>query len=126
MRNLNLKIALILYGAIHIVWGIMMLAVPDRMTEFSGFEIAVSAEYFMALLGAAFIAAGVWFIMTALDIVQNAGGVRFAVLWSAIMLITPLFTLWVDYIDFGHIWFIVVLNAIFCGAFLLFYPRVTD
>ena len=126
MRNLNLKIALIIYGAIHIVWGAMMLFAPDRMTEFSGFEIASSAEYFLALLGAAFVAVGVWFIMTALDIVHNAGGIRFAVMWSAIMLIAPLFTLWLDYIDFGHIWFIVVINAVFCGAFLLFYPRVTD
>ena len=126
MRNLNLKIALIIYGAVHIVWGVMMLAAPDRITEFFGLEVVVSAEYFLALLGGAFIAVGVWFIMTALDIVQNAGSVRFAVLWSAIMLITPLFSLWVDYIDFGHIWFIVALNAVFCGAFLLFYPRVTD
>jgi len=126
MRNLNLKIALIIYGAIHIVYGIIMLVAPDRITEFSGFEAVSSAEYFLALLGGCFIAAGVWLIMTALDIVQNAGGVRFAVLWSAIMLITPLFSLWLDYIDFGHIWFIVVINAIFCGAFLLFYPRLTD
>ena len=126
MRNLNLKVALIIYGAIHIVYGIIMLVAPDRITEFSGFEAVVSAEYFLALLGAAFIAAGVWFIMTALNIVGNAAGVRFAVLWSAIMLITPLFTLWLDYIDFGHIWFMVAINAVFCGAFLLFYPRVTD
>ena len=59
MRNLNLKVALIIYGAIHIVWGSMMLFAPDRMTEFSGFEIASSAEYFLALLGAAFVAVGV-------------------------------------------------------------------
>jgi len=126
MRNLNLKIALIIYGAIHIVYGIIMLVLPDRITEFSGFEAVVSAEYFLALLGGAFIAVGVWFIMTALNIVKNAAGVRFAVLWSAIMLVTPLFSLWLDYIDFGHIWFLVVINAIFCGAFLLFYPRLTE
>lgn len=126
MRNLNLKTALIIYGAIHAVYGIIMLVAPDRITEFYGFETASSAEYFLAWIGGAFIAAGVWFIMTALDIVQNAGGVRFAVLWSAIMLVAPLFTLWLDYIDFGHIWFMVVINAIFCAAFLIFYPRPTD
>jgi len=126
MRNLNLKIALILYGAIHAVYGIIMLFAPDRITEFYGFEAATSAEYFLGLLGGAFIAAGIWFIMTALDIVHNASGVKFAILWSAITLIAPLFTLWLDYIDFGHIWFMVVINAVFCGFFLLFYPRVTD
>ena len=124
MRNLNLKIALIIYGAIHIVWGFMMLFAPDTMTEFSG--LVTSAEYFLVLLGAAFVAVGVWFIMTALDIVNNVGGIKFAVLWSAIMLVAPLFSLWMEYIDFGHIWFIVVINAVFCGSFLVFYPRVTD
>ena len=124
MRNLNLKIALIIYGAIHIVWGFMMLFAPDTMTEFSG--LVTSAEYFLVLLGAAFVAVGVWFIMTALDIVNNVGGIKFAVLWSAIMLVAPLFSLWLEYIDFGHIWFIVVINAVFCGVFLVFYPRVTD
>jgi hypothetical protein len=58
--------------------------------------------------------------------VNNVGGIKFAVLWSAIMLVAPLFSLWLDYIDFGHIWFIVAINFVFCGAFLVFYPRVTD
>ena len=126
MRNLNLKIALIIYGAIYIVYGAIMLIVPDWVTEFSGFEAVISAEYFLVLLGGAFVAAGVWFIMTALNIVKNASAIRFAVLWSAIMLIAPLFSLWLDYIDFGHIWFIVAINAVFCAAFLLFYPRLTE
>jgi len=126
MRNLNLKIALIIYGAIHIVWGFMMLFAPDTMIEFSGFEMPSSAEYFLVLLGGAFVAVGIWFIMTALDIVNNVGGIKFAVLWSAIMLVAPLFSLWLDYIDFGHIWFIVAINFVFCGSFLAFYPRVTN
>ena len=117
MRNLNLKIALIIYGAIYIVYGAIMLIVPDWVTEFSGFEAVISAEYFLVLLGGAFVAAGVWFIMTALNIVKNASAIRFAVLWSAIMLIAPLFSLWLDYIDFGHIWFIVVINAVFLRGF---------
>jgi hypothetical protein len=126
MRNLNLKIAIILYGVIHAVYGIVMLAVPDRLTEFYGFAAAFSAEYFLALLGGAFIAAGIWFIMAGLSLANNASTVKFAVLWSAIMLVVPLFSLWLDYINFGHIWFMVVINAIFCGAFLIFYPRTTD
>ena len=126
MRNLNLKIALIIYGAIYAAYGIIMLVIPDRMTEFSGFETMASAEYFLVLLGGASIAAGVWFIMSGLNLAANASTAKFAVLWSAIMLIAPLFSLWLDYIDFGHIWFLVVINAIFCGAFLLFYPRLTE
>jgi hypothetical protein len=122
MRSINLKVALIIYGAIHIVQGIILLVAPERITEFSGFEALGSSEYFLAIIGGAFIAAGVWFAMTGLDPLQNINGVRFAVLWAALLLIIPLFTLWYDYVNFGHIWFIVVQNAIFAAAFLIFYP----
>jgi len=122
MRSINLKVALIIYGAIHIVQGIILLVAPERITEFSGFEALGSSEYFLAIIGGAFIAAGVWFAMTGLDPIRNINGVRFAVLWAALLLIIPLFTLWYDYVNFGHIWFIVVQNAIFAAAFLIFYP----
>ena len=122
MRNLNLKAALIIYGALHIAQGIILLVVPDRITEFSGFEAMTSSEYFLAIIGATFIAAGVWFAMTGLNPLQNINGVRFALLWSILLLLIPLYALAQDYVDFGHIWFVVVENAIFAAAFLIFYP----
>ena len=125
MRNLNLKAALIIYGAIHIVQGIILLVAPERMINLSGFEALWSpgsSEYLLAIIGGAFIAAGVWFAVAGLDPLQNINGVRFAVLWAGLLLVVPLFTLGYDYVDFGHIWFIVVQNAIFAAAFLIFYP----
>ncbi len=122
MRNLNLKVALVIYGAIHITQGIILLVVPDRVTEFSGFEALASSEYFLAILGGAFIAAGVLFAITGLNTLQNINGVRFAILWAGLLLIIPLFALGRDYVDFGHIMFIVIENAIFAAAFLIFYP----
>ena len=118
----NLKAALIIYGAIHIVQGIILLVAPERMTDFADFKELGSSEYFLAIIGGTFVAAGVWFAMTGLDPLKNINGVRFAVLWAALLLIIPLFTLGYDYVDFGHIWFMVVQNAIFAGAFLIFYP----
>ncbi len=122
MSSLNLKLALIIYGAIHIAQGIILLVVPDRVTEFSGFEVLVSSEYFLAILGGAFIAAGVLFAIAGLNPIQNINGIKFAILWAGLMLIIPLFALGRDYVDVGHIWFIVVENAIFVAAFLIFYP----
>jgi hypothetical protein len=118
----NLKAALIIYGAIHIVQGIILLVAPERMTDFADFKELGSSEYFLAIIGGTFIAAGVWFAMTGLDPLKNINGVRFAVLWAALLLIIPLFTLGYDYVDLGHIWFMVVQNVIFAGAFLIFYP----
>ncbi|MBA7624399.1 hypothetical protein ES703_31806 [subsurface metagenome] len=122
MRNLNLKVALVIYGAIHITQGIILLVVPDRVTEFSGFEVLASSEYFLAILGGTFIAAGVLLAITGLNPLQNINGVRFAVLWAGLLLIIPLFALGREYVDFGDIMFIVIENAIFVAAFLIFYP----
>jgi len=122
MGNLNLKVALIIYGAIHIAQGIILLVVPDRVTEFSGFEALASSEYFLAVLGGTFIAAGISFAITGLNPLQNINGVKFALLWAGLLLIIPLFALGRDYIDFGQIMFMVIENAIFAAAFLIFYP----
>lgn len=122
MRNLNLKAALIIFGAIHLAQGIVLIVVPDRVTDMSGFENLASSEYFLAIIGAAFISAGVWFALTGLDPLRNINGVRFAILWASLILVIQLFSLGRGYVDFDQIWFGVVGNAVFTAAFLIFYP----
>ncbi len=124
MRSSNLKIALVIYGAIYITQGIILLIAPDRMADLYGFgAVNDQMSYLMAITGSAFIAAGVWFAMTFLDPIRNINSVRFAILWASLLLITPLYALWQGYVEADHIWFGVVLNAIFAIAFLVFYPR---
>ncbi|HEX78706.1 MAG TPA: hypothetical protein G4O19_00945 [Dehalococcoidia bacterium] len=124
MRSTNLKIALVIYGAIYITQGIILLVAPDRMSDLYGFgEISDQMAYAMAVTGSAFIAAGVWFAMTFLDPIRNINSVRFAILWACLLFITPLYALWQGYIEIGYIWLGLVLNAIFAAAFLIFYPR---
>ena len=122
MRDLNLRAALIIFSALHLAQGIILIVVPDRVTEFSGFEILASSEYFLAILGGTFIAAGVWFALTGLDPLRNINGVRFAILWAGLLLIIPLFALRFENVTFDHIMFIFIQNAIFTAAFLIFYP----
>ena len=124
MHSSNLKIALVIYGAIYITQGIILLIAPDRMADLYGFgAVNDQMSYLMAITGSAFIAAGVWFAMTFLDPIRNINSVRFAILWASLLFITPLYALWQGYVEADHIWFGVVLNAIFAIAFLVFYPR---
>jgi hypothetical protein len=124
MRSLNLKIALVIYGAIYITQGIILLVAPDRIADLYGFGLVNNhMAYLMAVTGSAFITAGVWFAMTFLDPVHNINSIRLAILWASLMFITPLYALWQGYTEIGHIWFGLVLNAIFAAAFLIFYPR---
>ena len=124
MRSLNLKIALVNYGAIYKTQGIIFLVAPDRMADLYGFgAVNDQMSYLMAITGSAFIAAGVWFAMTFLDPIRNINSIRFAILWASLLFVTPLYALWQGYVEVDHIWFGVVLNAIFAVAFLIFYPR---
>lgn len=122
MRDLNLRAALVIFSALHLAQGIILIAVPDRVTEFSGFEILASSEYFLAMLGGTFIAAGVYFALTGLDPLRNINGIRFAILWAGLLLVIPLFALRFEDVTFDHIMFIFIQNAIFVIAFLVFYP----
>jgi hypothetical protein len=120
----NLKVALVLFGAIHIVQGLFLIVDPNGLAALLGFTEPVEAlvRYTMALLGSAFIAAGVWFIITALDPLQNINGVRFAIVWAALLLVIQLYTVAQDYIAFSQTWTEIALTAIFTVAFLFFYP----
>ncbi len=119
----NLKVALVLFGAIHMVQGIVLIINPDRVAELYGFgELATYVPYIMALLGSTFIAAGVWFIITGLDPLQNINGVRFAILWAGLLLVIQLYTVARGYVVFSQTWTEIALTAIFTVAFLFFYP----
>mgnify|MGYP001375283930 CR=1 FL=1 len=122
----NLKVALVLFGAIHMVQGLFLIVDPNGLAALLGFTESVEAlalvRYTMALLGSAFIAAGVWFIITALNPLQNINGVRFAIIWAALLLVIQLYTVAQGYIAFSQTWTEISLTAIFTVAFLVFYP----
>jgi hypothetical protein len=123
MRNLNLRVALIIYGAIHIVQGFALIVAPDRVARLSNFgELVGYMPYFMAILGGTFIAAALLFIFTGLNPLRNISGVAFAILWSVLILVIQLYSLAKDYLDLSQAWPEITLAAVFAIAFLVFYP----
>ncbi len=119
----NLKVALAIFGAIYIAQGVVLITNPERISDLMEFgQLADYVPYIFATLGATFIAAAFWFLLAGLDPLRYINGVRFAILWSALLLITQLYSLTQSYVDFSQVWTGIVLNAIFIVAFLFFYP----
>lgn len=119
----NLKVALVLFGAIHLAQGVVLITNPDRIADLMEFGgLATYVPYIMALLGSAFIAVGVWFIIAGRDPLENITWVKFALLWSILLLVTQLYSLTRGYVDFSQVWLGIVVSAIFAVAFLFFYP----
>jgi len=125
----NLRLSMILYGAIQMAEGIVMWLMPGRVYEYVGFkDLYVSAaitdfvSYLLAVTGAALIAGGFLFILGSFNPLKNVNAVRFAILWTALALAGQIYSIMKEYVTFGAIWWNLVVTAIFLLAFLIFFP----
>jgi hypothetical protein len=125
----NLRISMILFGAIQMAEGMVMWIGPRYVIDTIGFNnIFLSAEangfvsYIMAIAGAALIAGGCLFLLGSFNPMKNVNAVRFAILWSALTLAGQIYAIMKEYVTFGHIWWNLVVTAIFLLAFLIFFP----
>ena len=126
----NLRLSMILYGAIQMAEGIVMWIMPDRIYGYIGFQdfptympIATDfVAYMLAVTGAALIAGGFFFIIGSFNPAKNVNAVRFAILWTALALAGQIYALTKHYVTFGDIWLNLVLTAIFLAAFVFFFP----
>ena len=118
-----LKVVLIIYGIIHIVFGLAFIFAPQQLAGIMGFaELGNPALYIAALCGLTFIAASVWIIAAARDPVQHIAWVKFAILWAVLGVIVQLYLLIQGVVDFGQAGLGIIQDAIFAAAFLALYP----
>jgi len=119
----GLKIALIVYGAIHILFGLAFIIAPYEVASMFGLgEIATYVPYLMALLGGCFIAVSVWFVVAGLDPLRHICLVKLAILWSALGVVTGLYSIVQGAVDCSQAGMGIILDAVFAVAFLALYP----
>jgi len=119
----GLKIALITYGVILILFGLAFIIAPYQAASMSGFgEIADYVPYLMALLGGGFIAVAVWFIVAGRDPLRHISLVKLAILWSSLGVVTGLYSMLQGAVDFSQAGVGIILDVVFVIAFLAFYP----
>ncbi|MCL2149328.1 MAG: hypothetical protein FWH51_00070 [Dehalococcoidia bacterium] len=117
----NLKASLILYSAISVMMGVALLF-PNNTAEFLDIDPGASGFIF-TLLGVANIAVAYLFMMAGFNPISSVSVLRFAVIWSALMLVGTVYAIFANYVTWGHVWFVVVIHAIFLLTLLIFYPR---
>ncbi len=117
----NLKASLIILSIVSIAEGVLLWFVPGRTADFLGISDLASG-YLFASLGAALIAAGFIFALTGMNPLENVTGIKFAVLWTALALVSQIYAVIRDYVTWGHIWVPMVIYAIIFIALLIFYP----
>ena len=119
----GLQAALIIYGALSILLGLMLTIAPNQAAIMFGFrEIADYTKYFMALCGISFIAPGVWLVVAGRDPLRHITWVKFAVLWSILAIVAGLYSIVQGVVTFSQAGTGIILDAVFAVAFLVLYP----
>ena len=118
-----LKVVLIIYGVVEILFGLGFILFPQELSEKFGFEKGPDyVQYILALLGFTLIAISVFLIAAARDPIRHISWVKFAVLWAIAGAIAGLYAVIRNYVEFGQAGMGIVMDAVLAVALLICYP----
>jgi glucan phosphoethanolaminetransferase (alkaline phosphatase superfamily) len=119
----GLKIAMIVWAVIGIVMGIAFIFFPTQLRDTMGYETGPAyIQYFLALLGVAFIALGAFIIRAAQDPLKHIMWVQFAIAWAVLFVVVEASSIARGLVTFEQAGMALIMDAVFAVLFLVFYP----
>ena len=120
----GLKTTMFVFGAILVLEGGLDIALPAQRAAGLGLgECASQSHLAMAVLGATWIAAGVWTLVAARDPLRHLQLVKLALTLSLALLLALLSTVLRGDIPLRQVAVDLGFDALFAVLFLVFYPR---
>ena len=120
----GLKVALIIYAAIAIIQGVILISVPEQGGELLGFAKGPAYVYnFLALLSIYMIISGIFLIIAAKDPVKNIRWVQYAIALAILMVVGNVYSIVRDFVTFSQAGVGIIIDSVFAVAFLALYPR---
>ena len=121
-----LKVALVVFGVIEVVLGILLAAFPDQAASMSGVdEVSGYLKYTMASLGICLLIPSVFLILAARDPLRYINWVRFAIVWCIVGAIVGLASVAQGDVEFSDVAMPIIVDAVFAVVFLVLYPYRT-
>ena len=119
-----LKVTMILYAAIGILFGLAWIFVPRQLGAMFGHEVdlAVKAEL-ATLFGVSLVALGIFLIIAARDLIKHILWVKYAIVFAILSLAAYLYLLILGYIALEEALTAIIIHAVFAAGLLAFYPR---
>ena len=118
-----LKVTMIVYAVIGILFGLAMIVIPDQMSDW--FNVAVFTDfpkYILTLLGTGWILIGVFLILAARDPVRHILWVKFGIAFALVGALVALYALIRGYGDFIQVGLDIIIYGIFAVLLLVFFP----
>ena len=118
-----LKVTMILYAAIGILFGLAYIFVPCQLGAMFGHEAGTaSVAALAAALGVSFASACIFLIIAARDPLKHILWVKYAIVFAILMLAAELYSVIMGYLTLGQAGTAIIIHAIIAAALLAFYP----
>jgi len=118
-----LKVTMIVYAVIGILFGLAYIFVPRQLGAMFGHEsMPAVAAALAAALGASFVAACIFLIIAARDPLKHILWVKYAIVFAILMLAAELYSVIIGYLTLGQALTAIIIHAIIAAALLAFYP----
>jgi len=118
-----LKVTMIVYAVIGILFGLAYIFVPRQLGAMFGFEEGPAHVAAMAAaLGVSWVSACIFLIIAARDPLKHILWVKYAIVFAILSLAAELYSFILGYMEFSQVVMGIVIQAVFAAAFLAFYP----
>ena len=119
----GLKIAMIAWAVIGILFGLGFLLAPNQLVAGFGVSLAPSyVQYFLTLLGNVYTVSGIFVILAARDPLKQILWLQFAIASSLLDMIAALVFIVRGNLTFSQVGITFILNIFLVVAFLFLYP----
>ena len=118
-----LKVSMIVYGVVGILFGLAYIFVPRQLGAMFGFEEGPAHVAAMAAaLGVSWVSACIFLIIAARDPLKHILWVKYAIVFAILSLAAELYSFIIGYMEFSQVVMGIVIHGVFATAFLAFYP----
>ena len=118
-----LRVVMIVWAIIMILYGLAFIFVPEQLGAMSGFEKGPAyVAYLGALLGVSWIVPAVFVIIAARDPLRNIMWVKFVTVLQVLALAADVYSLLRGFIDLSQGGMGLILDAVLAVLLLVFYP----
>ncbi len=119
----GLKISMIAWAVIGFIYALGFILFPNQLLGLFGVSLVPSyVQFFMVLLGNAYILSGIFVILAARDPLKHILWVQLALAWAFLDLIASLVFIIRGSLTFIQVGNAVIVDIIMLAALLIFYP----
>lgn len=119
-----LKVIMIIFGFVLILEGLLDIIMPAQRASIISSDVnASSVLFYMTILGATWVAAGIWVVAAGRNPSQHINWVKFVITLPVILSIILIFSIMRGYVGLNQVIVDLVLDGVFALSLLALYPR---